>query len=127
MKVLIADIETETQDRVQVGLESFRGVEVETAKGTVALDRIRMGQFDCVFAGVGTGPDGDEEFARLLEGESEALVVAVGGEPAIQKVKDSDARRQVFAFLQSPVEPVELYRTVSRVMQRSSDQAVSSS
>ncbi len=119
MKVLIADVESQIQDQMQVGLEAFEGVEVECAEGFRALELLRSSNYDCVFIGIaGSSDAGQGLFDRVSEEMQGTTVVVVAPAVVQAKLKEEKARGRILTFLGTPLQPVELYKTIHRIQSR---------
>ncbi len=119
MKVLLAELDAEIQDQIHVGLEAFGDISADSARGVMALDRVRRCDYDCVFIGVGGGNDpGQELFERARDEHPELPIVIVANETSMRKFKGEKVRGKIAASLLTPLVPVEFYRMVGRLRSR---------
>ena len=119
MKILVANLGSGVQDTIQVGLEAFEGVEVECAEGMVALDRVRRCNYDAVFLGWQEGQD--DSVARILEERPDLPLVLCAQDAVLRRVKQE--RVKFAAVLELPLEPVDFFKVVHRLLQRVSSAA----
>jgi len=114
MKILVAVVGTGVQDEIQVGLEAIDGVEVECAEGLMALDRVRRCNYAAVFLGWQTGQD--DSLARILEERPDLPFVVCAQDAVLRRVKQE--RVKVSAVLELPLDSVEFFKVVHRLLQR---------
>lgn len=119
MKVLIADCPPELRDQIHVGLDAFATFQIHEAEGLKALELIRRYQYDLIFLYVGSGKQSKERLIDRMEGrDGETPIIVVAKPPIIEDLKGQKVRARVFTFLEDPLAPVELFRSVQRFQQR---------
>ncbi len=120
MKVLVAEKDPVLRDQVIMGLNAFADMEVHEASGLMALDRIRHGEYNVLVLGLGLGADdpGFDLLDRLRSDDLEIDIVVVATEGIISQLREEKARGRIFAFLVNPLDPVEFFRTLARLIHR---------
>ena len=119
MRVLLANFETTISDQIQIGLDAFPDVQVETADGVAALDRVRSQQCDCLFVSIARPDDpGEELWENVRESMEDLAVVIVAPEQLLKRYRSSRLQGCFVSFLRQPLEAVDLFRTMNRMFEK---------
>jgi hypothetical protein len=116
MRVLIAIADPELADQVSVGLAAFEDIECERESGVLALERVRRQEADALILALDpSAPENQQLLEKVASERSGADVIVLGHEAAIAKLRGDKVRGRVFGLLPVPLEPVEFFRTISRL------------
>ena len=119
MDILLVEKDPLTRDQLKVGLQQFPEFQVTVGEGYRGINELRNQGFDGVFIGVDPR---DKESSGLLQhlrsfDQTTELVVLT----ASRNLKDMAAdkgRYDIYTFLQTPIDPKELFEFVGRFRER---------
>lgn len=123
MDILLVEKDALVRDQVKVGLQQIPGFRVTVGAGHRGINELRSQHFDCVFLGLDPR---DRESASLLQhmrsfDRTTEVVVMTGPRHAKDMAADK-AKFDIHAFLQTPIEPRELFEFVGRFLERHTPQ-----
>ena len=119
MEILLVERDALVRDQVKVGLQQLPDFRVTVGVGHRGINELRSQHFDCVFLGLDPR---DREAASLLQhlrsfDKSTEVVVMTIPRHAKDMAADK-ARYDIHAFLQTPVEPRDLFEFIGRFVER---------
>ena len=119
MEILLVERDALVRDQVKVGLQQIPGFRVTVGAGHRGINELRSQHFDCVFLGLDPR---ERESASLLQHlrsfdkNTEVVVMTI---PRHAKDMAADkARYDIHAFLQTPIEPRDLFEFIGRFVER---------
>ena len=125
MKILIADCSPGTRDQVHVAFDAFSTFEVDVSDGFDAYEMTRRVDYDAVVVAVGSSLDSSGKLLeRLGEQGADTPLIVVAREETIFQLKREKVRSNIYAFVKDPIDPVDLFRTVSRLKRRDAQPAI---
>ncbi|MGE3171879.1 MAG: hypothetical protein AB7O97_04585 [Planctomycetota bacterium] len=119
MDILLVEKDALTRDHLKVGLQQFPEFQVTVGIGYRGINELRSQAYDCVFLGVDPR---DQESMGLMQhmrsfDRTTELVVLTAPRSARDMASDK-AKFDIHTFLQTPIDPKELFEFVGRFLER---------
>ena len=119
MRALVAESNPTLRDQVVVGLEMIGGIEIETAERDHTIDLLTKKNYDfLVFGLVATSKESFELLDTLQLLEEAPQIIVLAPEAAAKKVSINRQGSRLFSTVRVPIEPLEFYKTLSRLLRR---------
>jgi len=119
MRLFLAAANPVIADQIKVGLAAFGGIQVDQETGVLALEKIRRTDIDALILVLDPNvPENDELLEKVREEVPTLDIIIVGHEATTTKLREEKVRGRIFALLKNPLEPVEFFRTISRLRQK---------
>ena len=119
MYILLVEKDELVRDHLKVGLTQFPEFEVTTSVGYRGINELRSQVFDCVFLGVDPR---DQESIGLLQHmrtfDQTTELVVLASPRSVRDMVGDKARYDIHSFLQTPIDPRELFDFVGRFLER---------
>ncbi len=121
IRCLLVAGEKQARDAIKVGLDQTGAFEVETAEDSWALEMAKAKTYQVVIADttLADGGDGLELLRRIREVAPEAELLLIARNKGQSRYLTRDKQQLgIYAFLHFPIETVEFFRTVGRLIER---------
>ncbi len=118
MRCLIAIDDANVRDAVATAAASFEGVEVDVFDADGGSEAVRRRRYDFGVVALGAGREVEDAADALRTLAPNLHLIALSPRTSLQHRRDEKPRLNLFALLGTPVDPVELYRTLRRVLER---------
>jgi response regulator of citrate/malate metabolism len=119
MRVFLAAASPVVADQIKVGLAAFGDVQVDQESGVLALEKIRRANMDALIVVLDPNVPEHEDLLEKVRVELVGVdIIVIGHEALTAKLREEKVRGRVFALLKQPLEPVEFFRTISRLRQK---------
>ena len=124
MEILLVEKDALVRDHVKVGLQQFSEFHVTCGTGYRGINELRSQPFECVFLGVDPR---DKETVGLLQHlrsfDKHTEVVVLTAPRNVKDMAGDKARYDVHSFLQTPINPKELFDFIGRFLERHSSRS----
>jgi DNA-binding NtrC family response regulator len=121
IKCLLIAGDKEARDVMKVGLEQAGAFEIETAEDAWAFEMVKTKPYQVVVVDttLADGGDGFELLRRVREALPQAEILLVSRAENQSRVAGKDKKEfGVYAFVQYPVETLEFFKTIARLVDR---------
>lgn len=119
MEILLVEKDALTRDHLKVGLQQFPEFQVTVGQGYRGINELRAQSFDCVFLGVDPR---DQESMGLLQHmrsfDRTTELVVLTPPRSVRDLTGDRSRYDIYTFLQTPIDPKELFEFVGRFLER---------
>lgn len=124
MEILLVEKDALVRDQVKVGLQQIPNFRVTVGTGHRGINELRSQHFDCVFLGFDPHDRDSVSLLQHLRSFDKTTEVVVMTPPRHAKDMAADkARFDIHAFLQTPIDPKDLFEFIGRFVERHSPQA----
>jgi DNA-binding NarL/FixJ family response regulator len=119
MRILLVIGNSLLRDQVKVGLQAFGDIEIEEADGVLAPDKVRRHELDAVLVSLEPEAPENEQLLEQIRSEAHPTeIIVFGQEAAATRLREDKLRGRIFSFFTEPLDPVEFFRTISRLRQK---------
>lgn len=118
MRCLIAIDDANVRDEVATAAASFEDVEVDSFDGDGACDEVRRRRYDFGVVTLRSGRQVEDAAETLRTNAPNLHLIGLAPRSALQLRREEKSRLNLFALLGTPLDPVELYRTLRRMIER---------
>ena len=122
--ILLVEKDPLIRDHVKVGLQQFADFHVTLGAGYRGINELRSQPFDCVFLGIDPR---DKESNGLLQHlrsfDKTTEVVVMTASRNMKDMAGDKARYDIHSFLETPIDPRELFSFVGRFLERTHGRA----
>ncbi|MEW6745033.1 MAG: hypothetical protein AB1486_19950 [Planctomycetota bacterium] len=119
LRVLVAEAGTAVRDHIVAGLRVFDGITADLAQGPEILDLAARKDYDFVVYGIATSdPQELQLLEQLLAMEKGPDLLVVARDAIAKKLASERPSPRIFSTIRRPIEPLQFYRTVSRLRRR---------
>ena len=123
-RCLLVAADKQARDCVKVGLEQAGAFEVDTCEDSWATEMAKAKPYELVVADatLGDGGDGVDFLRRVREilPDAELLLISRNKSESRYLVRDKQ-QLGIYAFVHCPIDAVEFYKTIARLMERLAD------
>jgi len=119
VKILFVKGDPTTRDAIQVAFEQYKGFEGEFIDAKDCLEKLMRGQYHMVFVEDMPNPGETYELLDTMsQKEGRSPVVVIAEEANIKAFIHEKKRLNISAFLRKPLDPVEVFRLLSRLREK---------
>jgi DNA-binding NtrC family response regulator len=119
MDILLVEKDALTRDHLKVGLQQVPEFQVTVGEGYRGINELRSQSFDCVFLGV--DPRDQESLGVLQHMRSfdrTTELVVLTSPRSVRDLTGDRSRYDIYTFLQTPIDPKELFEFIGRFLER---------
>ena len=121
IRCLLVAGEKQARDTIRVGLDQTNAFEVDTAEDQWAVEMAKAKSYQVVIADstLGDGTDGLEFLAKIRDVLPEAELLLIGRSKVQSRYVTRDKQKLgIYALLQFPLETLDFFKTIARLLDR---------